>query len=429
MYRTLLSSLTFSVLAFCFLISSSFAQIAPPNPVAPSAPEPSHRRPSYMMLSAYGLYPDLNPSSSVTSAMRDLATHHAAGIVYGTLGIAPNIQRNYGIPADFDPNAYNVALFSMAHGIGTDIWLQLRYYDNNVLYNGARTNITAPEILDDKEKRRAFLSALLAAVSTYHEAYPDNCTIILGEEETVYHSENGGGKFWVGENVWENSSLTSNGEELQENDGINEIFIRNFHKLNKLMIEEIKNRYSTCKVGIHIGHAPLYQSYQGQPVYKKILEEMPPLDFTFYDLYEKVSSDDADFYDKLSTRIRLLKNLGQTVYYLAEHHTPNNFRHGLGRTPSRQEITDTASLARSLNVEGFGYYIKNAAPTMCSKDAIEAGYWESPHTHKRYDLQNCNASEDHDPLDPNKTIGFVYETSPKRWLFGLEMLDRFRSGP
>jgi len=134
-------------------------------------------------------------------------------------------------------------------------------------------------------------------------------------------------------------------------------------------------------------------------------------DFTLYDLYEKVSRTDADFREKLVTRVKLLKELGQPVYYLAQLHTTNNFGAGGGRTLSAKQIEDIYQLARELGVDGFGYYSKNAVPTACTATASAKG---------------CDPEEDGSRLDPNTTAqNMVWQSSPKRWEFGLSRLIAF----
>ncbi len=123
----------------------------------------------------------------------------------------------------------------------------------------------------------------------------------------------------------------------------------------------------------------------------------------------------------------MLKQLGQKVYYLAQLHTTNAFGHGGGRTPSAQQIERTLSLARTLGVDGFGYYTKNAMPTVCTKESMQRGYWESPQgPPKRISTDGCNPDEDLRPLDPNLSgQQMVYQNSLGRWQFGISKLIEF----
>jgi hypothetical protein len=368
------------------------------------------RRSAFMMVSGYGLYPPIDDSTdpasvALTHALTQLGERHISGIVYGTLGIAPQIAAK--LPSPIDPNDYNKALFRSARKKGANLWLQLRYYDNQVELGKGPRNLTAPSIIGKPDIQAAFVAAAMDTVAVYQDAYPKTCTIILGEEETIYHSERGGGLFWAGENLW-NESLKKD-DSLKESKALDKVFADRFAAINQILIARIRQAYPSCRIGVHIGHAALYRTINNRSVYQVILEKMPPLDFTFYDLYEKISKTDADFVTKLEERIKLLKQLGQTVYYLAQIHTTNNFGHGGGRAPSKEEINMTFCHAKDLGVIGFGYYTKNAVPTrICTVAGGEC------------------TTEDLDPLDPNSTgQEMVYQNSLVRWKYGLSKLSEF----
>lgn len=373
------------------------------------------------MISGWGLYPPLrSPDDPAASALRNalssLGKNGVSGIVYGTLGVAPRIRAKARLSPDFDPNAYNRDLFMLARERKADLWLQLRYYDDWVSAAGsAPANLTAPQVLSDPAIERAFMQSAMAAVRVYAEAFPGACVVILGEEETMYHSMEGGGLFWAGKEVWNHSAKLGGGQYLQRRTVLDELFVANFTGINRLLIGQIKRAHPGCRVGIHIGHAPLYQKIGDRPVYEVILQKLGPLspDFTFYDLYDKISKTEGDFRSKLTDRVRLLRALGQPVYYLAQLHTTNDFGAGGGRTPSAEQIDETFHLAEQLGVEGFGYYTKNAVPTMCMKSNASTA-------------EGCNAREDLAPLDPNVTAqNMVWESSPQRWEYGLSKLTRF----
>ncbi len=378
-------------------------------------------RQAYVMISGWGLYPEPNSttdraSSTLRTALAAIAKNHISGIIYGTLGVPPRIREKAGLRDDFDPNAYNEAVFALAKERKANLWMQLRYYDDWVSAGGAPpAHLTAPQILSDASAEKAFTQSAMAAIRAYAKAYPDACTVILGEEETIYHSKDGGGLFWTGQKVWDQSTKLSGGQYLEHSEALDQVFVTNFTGIHQLLIRLIKSEFPGCRVGIHIGHAPLYQKIGDEPVYAVILQKLRPLhpDFTFYDLYSKVSRNGAEFRAKLSDRVRLLKGLGQPVYYLAQLHTTNNFGAGGGRTPSAGQLDETFDLAKRLGVEGFGYYAKNAVPTICTgaKAVAAAG---------------CSATEDMDPLDPNVTAqNMVWESSPRRWEYGLSKLRDF----
>lgn len=372
--------------------------------------------PTYAMVSGWGLYPALNnatdpATASLLAALSEIGRDRVSGIAYGTLGVAPRIRAKANLGDDFDPNAYNRRLFQLARQANANLWLQLRYYDNWI----AGANLTAPQILSDPSAANAFLQSAMAAVRTYENAYRDNCTVILGEEETIYHSKDGGGLFWAGQEAWDRSAKRAGGQYLRPNAALDEAFVESFTAINRLLIGKIRSEYPGCRVGIHIGHEPVYQTMGDTTGYGLILRKLAPLkvDFTFYDLYEKISRTDSDFREKLSERIPLLKSLGPPVYYLAQLQTTNSFGAGGGRTPSAAEIDETADMAKRLKVDGFGYYTKNAVPTLCDKSTASTA--------------GCNALEDLNPLDPN-TIGqsMVWQSSPGRWSYGLSKLASFR---
>src|SRR5947199_10399887 len=78
-------------------------------------------RQAYVMISGWGLYPALDSpadpaSSTLRSTLSDLGKSGVSGIVYGTLGVPPQIRKKAKLPDDFDPNAYNQALFQLAKG-------------------------------------------------------------------------------------------------------------------------------------------------------------------------------------------------------------------------------------------------------------------------------------------------------------------------
>jgi hypothetical protein len=376
-------------------------------------------RRAYVMISGWALYPSLQASPAIETVLATLARDHIAGIVYGTLGIAPRIRAKAHLVPDFDPNTYNQALFKLARSRKADLWLQLRYYDNWVSAAGEpAANLTAPRILSDAAVERSFLASAMDAVRPYAEAWPRSCTIILGEEETLYHAKDGGGLFWAGQSQWDASPKLESGQYLKHSAALDEQFVATFAGINRLLIRRIRNHYPACRVGIHIGHAPLYQLLVGKPVYQLILQKLQPLtpDFTFYDLYDKISKTEAGFRAKLTDRIKLLHDLGQPVYYLAQLHTTNDFGAGGGRTPSAAQIDATFQLARQLGVEGFGYYTKNAVPTFCTASTAASS-------------ARCDAAEDASPLDPNTTAqNMVWESSPRRWEYGLSRLVNFLAG-
>ncbi|MFT4097317.1 MAG: hypothetical protein QM651_09335 [Rhodoblastus sp.] len=380
-------------------------------------------RQAYVMLSGWGLYPPASRQSPIAGAMSDIAKAHVAGIVYGTLGVPPWIRKNRDVPDAFDPNAYNSQLFSLARSEGATLWLQLRYYDNWVQVNGQGRNITAPEITNDGAMRNAFVAAAMETIGAYAEAFPRDCTIILGEEETPYHARLGGGLFWAGEQLWDQSVKKGPGEHLSPSRTIEENFVRQYASVNSILISAIRKQHASCRIGLHIGHYPLYQKLDGKSEYALALSSMPRIDFTFYDLYQKVSPNEADFVDKLSKRVAILKQMGQNVYYLAQLHTTNAFGHGGGRTPSAAGIDRTVALAERLGVSGLGYYTKNAAPTMCG--AGQAANENEPPPTARFTAK-CDPTEDGNPLDPNaRGQNMVFDGSPARWRYGLGKLQGF----
>jgi hypothetical protein len=272
----------------------------------------------------------------------------------------------------------------------------------------------------------------MATIGVYHEAFPETCTVILGEEETIHHSKMGGGQFWAGRAVWDEPRNVrenrSNGNEfLRNNPEFDQMFVDQYVGINKVLIAEARRQYPSCKIGLHIGHLPLYKDIGGTPIYQIIVNQLPPIDFTFYDMYEKISRDDAEFFHELTNRIGLLKQLHQKVYYLGQLHTSGNFGAGGGRTPSAAEIDKTFDLAMQLGVDGFGYYTKNTMATVCMRSTIAQGYWQDPdNPGHRVPTTGCNPVEDADPLDPNREAKqMVYQDALERWHYGLAKLDKF----
>ena len=75
--------------------------------------------PTYVMISEWGLCPELDAntdpaSSSLRGALSSIGAAHIAGIAYGTLGVSPRIGAKAHLSADFDPNTYNRKLFQLA---------------------------------------------------------------------------------------------------------------------------------------------------------------------------------------------------------------------------------------------------------------------------------------------------------------------------
>jgi hypothetical protein len=427
-----LSKRNFLFLAIClFCVISSSPLVYPQS---------MNGKETFVMLSGYGLYPKINNAGNVHSvalsqALDDLARNHVAGIVYGTLGAAEDRLRQ-GKEGTENELAYNTALFQLARSKGANVWLQLRYYDNVLALPAGSRNATAPDILSDGTIRAVFMSAVMAAVDNYYHEFPKVCTIVLGEEETIYHGEMGSGLFWAGETEWNNEgnakSEADNGNiSLKRDTHLDELFRDNFAAINQLMIASIRRKYPSCRIGIHIGHAPLTQKIRGIPVYRLILDKLGApgrLDFTFYDLYEKISKNRAAYEANLQERLQLLKGMGQTVFYLAQLQTTNNFGHGFGRTPSAKDIDRTFAIAQAANIDGFGYYTKDAAPTVCMRSTIESGFWVNPRDpSKHISTEGCNREEDLNPLDPNaEGQQMVYENAQKRWQYGLSKLVEFQ---
>jgi hypothetical protein len=394
----------------------------------PMLAAPALAKPAYVMISGWGLYPDLKaPKKPATvalaTALSDIARADIKGIVYGSLGLPPRLAKR--MPAGFDAQSYNRALFALAKAQGAGLWLQLRYYDNWLaLPSGARA-VDAAEVIADADVRATFLGAAMAAVADYQSAFPDDCVIILGEEETIYHERDGSGLFWAGQAAWDKSEKARSGY-LAPSPALDQLFVDHFSAINGLLVKAVRKAYPACSVGIHIGHASL-TAEGGAPEYAAITGNLPPLDFTFYDLYDKVSPTEADFRRKLAERVALLKELGQRVYFLAQLHTTNAFGHGGGRTPSAADIDGTAAAAMALGVDGFGYYTKNAMPTVCTPEAMAKGFWQNPSKpDQKVSTDGCSPTEDLDPLDPN-TAGqkMVYQNALGRWRYGLAKLKAF----
>jgi len=390
-------------------------------------------KPTFVMTSGYALYPPIASKTSATSlaltqALTDIASRNITGIVYGTLGLPPQIAARF--VNGFDPNLYNQQLFTQAKSLHANLWLQLRYYDNWLTVGTIKVNLTAPDIINNATNQAIFLKAAMATVAVYAKAYPTACTIILGEEETIYHSEYGGGLFWAGPTLWGSSPTYGvNPQYLFQSTALDQDFASEYVSITKMLMTAIRGKYPTCRIGLHIGSASLYTIIYGVPSYQNMLAYLPPFNFTFFDLYSKNSVDDNTYNNTLTARITLLKQLNQTVYYLAQLHT-TNFGNGVGRTPSAAEIDTALASANALGIDGFGYYTKNPGPTICTQAAIVQGYWQDPSNPlNQVATANCNPLEDLNPESPNTASEqMVWQSSPLRWQHGLANILKFQSG-
>jgi len=390
-------------------------------------------RPTFVMVSGYALYPPIgnktnSASVALTQALADIATRNISGIVYGTLGLTPTIAARFA--NGFDPNLYNQQLFAQAKSEHANLWLQLRYYDNWVTVGNTKVNLTAPDIVNSATNQAIFVKAAMAAVAVYAKAYPSACTIILGEEETIYHAQYGSGLFWAGPALWASSAKFGvNPQYLVQSTTLDQLFASEYVSITKILMTAIRAQFPGCRIGLHIGDAALYNNIYGVPSYQNIIAQLPSFDFTFFDLYTKISQNDATYNNTLTARISLLKQLNQTVYYLAQLHT-SHVGNGVGRTPSAAEIDTGLASANALGINGFGYYTKNPGPTICTQATIAQGYWQDPNNPlNQVATSNCNPLEDLNPEDPNTASEqMVWQSSPLRWQHGLANILKFQSG-
>ena len=334
----------------------------------------------YMMVSGWHLEP--YSEAYLDNVLTDLARHRTAGIVYGTLGAITDYLRAEQIGGD--KSTLNRTIYAKARQFGTEIWLQMRLYDNQLDIGGAERNATAAEIISDPAAAAAFRDALLKDIDLYNHYFQHDCVVIMFEEAGIYHSPEGGGTFW-----------SSSSQRIAEpNPHDDDVFGQRMSALFSTAYRDIKSVNPRCLVGMHLGHSALVDA----PVLKHWFEHMEGLgtrpDFIFYDLYLKAQPDFERYSGLLQERAALItQQLGMRALHLAQLHTMNAFQHGLGVTPSRADIDAIVALDEQLSFSGIGFYSKNAVRT---------------------------SHFDDDPFDPNQVgQATVYESSKDRWDYGL----------
>ncbi len=347
---------------------------------------PATGRHTYMMVSAWRLAPYAKPY--LFNTLADLGRIRAAGIVYATVGELEHFLRRRKRLNDFDEIAYNRSVFRMARRLETPVWLQLRLYANRVHLPGAaeRVNLTAERILKDRPARRAFLRRLMREFSAYDAQFRDSCTVIVFEEAGIYHSVQGGGRFW-----------SSRERRVRRSRRMDALFAARMARVFRLVASRIRRRNPACRVGMHLGHSV----FLDRPLLARWIDWLRQKgqapDFIFYDFYLKAQPDYENYARKLTKRVRFVKeDLRLPLYHLAQLHTMNAFQHGGGRTPSRAEIDAIVTLDERLGVDGIGFYTKNALPTR--------------------DFSNR-------PFAPNRRgQRTLYESARDRWDYGLQKL-------
>ncbi|OED38472.1 hypothetical protein AB833_19425 [Chromatiales bacterium (ex Bugula neritina AB1)] len=325
---------------------------------------------NFAMYDAYNLESTYSDTYK-NGAMADMAEHNHAAIVYATVGDGPESTQRL----NYIDNAMQVA---QVHG--TEVWLQMRLYDNEFGWNAlALSNST-----------NRLRNSIHDIVDLYQSYQPQRCKIILFEEASIYHSPQGGGEFWgSGNQNYPNPPQTLSISSLWNN-----VFVFRFNKLWDTVTGYIKEVAPDCELGWHIGHAPTYLQVNGEPLVNSL--RVP--DFTFYDLYPMVSPTYESFEEKLIDRIPLLNSIAP-VHYLGQLHTTNFFQHGGGRTPSLQVMIESQRLAHELGAAGLGWYTKNAQNTQ-------------------------NLTEN--PFDPNDTPQTtVRDSSPLRYATGLDITSSY----
>jgi len=317
----------------------------------------------FMMYDAYKLEPGFS-SEYKHAAMQKMAANDTAAIVYVTLGYDDRL----GLVTDALEHA---AIY------GTDVWLQIRAYDNAWGFNSRQL-----------PKAKGKLTDTLKPILDVYSKLQEDCKIILFEEAGIYHSPIGGGKFWA------DGNRHYAGERLRASSLWDSVFIYRFNRVFDTIKNVIRTQIPDCEVGWHIGHAATYREYKN----KRVIEHLTVPDFIMYDLYPKVSPTYASFQSKLIDRIPALAAIAP-VYYLNQLHTTNYFAHGGGRTPSFDILHNSMSLARQLGAHDLGWYTKNARATI-------------------------NFSEN--PFDPNtRAQTTVLDSSPTRYSEGLRILNLY----
>lgn len=307
----------------------------------------------FMMVSAYRLEP--YDESYLDNVLSDLGRHHVDGVLYGTLGAINQDLARHGLPPD--ELAYNRAIYAKARRYGARLWLQLRVYDNRLSVDGAAPrNVEAREILAAPAARKAYEEGVRAAFAAYNESFAESCTVVMFEEAGIYHAPQGGGAFW--------SSEPDRAAGARPDEAHDRMFATRMRGLFGIASHVIKAANPRCRVGMHLGHSV----FDNPPVLREAIagleQDGAKPDFIFYDFYLKAQKDYQAYADKLAQREKFIAGtLGLPALHLAQAHTMNNFQHGLGGTPSREELDRMMQLDRQLGFAGVGYYTKNATPT------------------------------------------------------------------
>ena len=335
----------------------------------------------YMMVSAWHLEP--YSDTYLDNVLSDLARHRTAGIVYGTLGATTAFLRQRG--AGIDEARLNESIYRKAQQSGADLWLQLRIYDNQLVVGDASArNVTAEEIVANPAAGASYREAVARDVQLYDRYFHQRCVVIVFEEAGIYHAPEGGGTFW-----------SSSPERLRRpNYRDDNIFGERFEALFREAYRTIKSVNPACSVGMHLGHSAVENKPVLAASFDRLAADSARPDFMFYDLYFQAQPDFERYAQKLTERLGFITGtLRQRVMHLAQLQTMNDFQHGGGRTPSREDIDRVVQLDEKLGVSGLGFYTKNALPTTWFGNG---------------------------PFSPN-SVGqaTLYESAKDRWDYGL----------
>jgi len=373
------------LLAGLVLVAS--ANATPPPYVGEPVKASSTGQEVYVMFSSYKIVPC--SQGYVDNTLATLGRTGITGIIYSAVGgVSEHLESRWPKDASPAPDevAYNTAIYEQAKSLGAKLWLQIPEYYNQVEIASSKRNITAAEILSDdfpNDARDAFQRQLQREFRAYSAFAGRDARVIVFEEAGIYHSAQGGGRFWASPHVVPSTTRPV----TRPNAFYNALFAENmkgvFHKIHS-WLREIDPH---VEVGMHLGHQAIEDVEDLKPAIEWLTEQKSRPDFIFYDMYLGPQSPRGDRWEnyrkKLTTRRQNISALDQQhplrALHLGQLHTTNDFQNGRGYTPTREELDKTIALdgPDSLNFDGIGYYTKNALPTdpEVSPDAYDPNSW------------------------------------------------------
>jgi hypothetical protein len=390
-----------------WLVLATSASAAPPPYVGEPVTTPATGQDVYVMFSSYKIVP--YSQGYVDNALATLGRTGIPGIIYTAVGgVSDHLESRWPKHAGPAPDevAYNTSIYEQAKTLNAKLWLQIPEYYNQVEVDGSRRNITAAEILSSdpgNESREAFKRQLQREFRAYSAFAGRDARVIVFEEAGIYHSAQGGGRFWASPHAIPSTTRPV----TRPNAFYNALFAENmkgvFHKIHAWLREVDP----LVEIGMHLGHQAIEDVEDLKPAIEWLTARKSRSDFIFYDLYLGPQSPRGDRWEnyrqKLTARRHNISELDRQhplpALHLGQLHTTNDFQNGRGYTPTRKELDATIALdgRDALNFDGIGYYTKNALPT---DPAV------SP-----------------DAYDPNsRGATTVEESSTDRWDYGITQL-------